>query len=457
MEQKTTFLLKGAETFSQGALDNAALENGDVVIDRVAGRYMQYGAYTSQEMALPAFCNVSISWNAQVPKNTLIEIQVRVLTATGWSGWLSFGKWAPDYPSKSNSAMSEGVFIEGSNITVGVNGGGKGVQVQASLYTNDEKVTPALRLVAVSIRPIAWEKQQGNLLNRALYLPEYRIATHPTIFGASMELPLVLTQLLNRFGADALPEELAYGMTDGASGLCDNPAYGAAFVACCGNESYQAWMDLKDLRAEIRMGCAVAVQLEEGIGAAHKTVRWVALHGFVHDEIMSVDRVLLMNPTADCEDEIACSMTLAAFGRAFTGRAIVIRKHRRGVPRQRPLRTSCYLKKDRTEGAPHGAFMFRSNGEDYPLPEDFNGWIACTLKGGIAHATTAKKTFLPLHKSARGGIIFPDDLLVENARYTIYVVDETATTRTAQIVIPKQLAVSSTSKQPAEPPAMQNK
>ncbi len=399
---------------------------------------MQYGAYTSHERTLPAFCNLNVSWNADVPKNTLVEIKARVLTSNGWSNWLSFGKWAPDYPSTSANEESEGVFLVGDTITVGVQGGGTAVQVHASLFTNDAKITPALRLVAVSVRPLAWEKQQGNLLNHALYLPEYRIASHPTVFGASMELPLVLTELLNRFGADALPEEIAYGMADRADGLCNNAAYGAAFAGCCGHESYQCWMDLKDLRTEIRNSCAVAVQLEEGVGVANQTSRWVALHGFVHDEIMSVDRVLLGDPLATEEDEIACSMTLAAFTRGFTGRAIVMRAKRRGVRRHRPVRQPCYLKPDKAKGATAGAFEFYLRGERYPLSENFNGWIACTAKDDIAHATTAKKTFRTLHKSAGDGVQFPPDLLVEGARYQVYVVDEAATTRTAQVIIPAQ-------------------
>ncbi len=435
MEQKTTVLLTGAETFSQGGLDNVALESGDVIIEQVAGQYMQYGAYTSHEIALPAFCNLNVSWNADLPQNTLIEVQTRVLTANGWSGWLSFGKWAPDYPRKSTPQQSDGVFVEGDTLTVGTAGGASMAQVQVSLFTNDTKRSPALRLIALSIRPLAWEKQQGFLLNHALYLPEYRIANHQTVFGESMELPIVLTELLNRFGADALPEEIAYGMADGANGLCDNASYGAAFAGCCGHMTYQAWLDLNDLRAEIRNSCAVAVQIEQGVGAANKTTHWVALHGFVHDEIMSVDRVLLGNPLAESDDEVACSMTVAAFARGFTGRAIVMRPKRRGVRRQRPVRQTCYLKKDKTEGAEQGAYLFYLRGEVCPLPAQFNGWIGCTMQDGIAHATTAQKPFRQLRKSQNNGVVFPPELLVEGERYTVYAVDEHSVTRTAQIMI----------------------
>ena len=64
MEQKNNLILQGTETFSRGALDNVALENGCLVLDSSAGRYLPYGSYTSPELAMPAFCNLNVSWNA---------------------------------------------------------------------------------------------------------------------------------------------------------------------------------------------------------------------------------------------------------------------------------------------------------------------------------------------------------------------------------------------------------
>ena len=69
MEQRNNLVLQGTETFSRGQLDNVALDNGSVVLDSVAGRYLQYGSYTTPEFAMPAFCNLNVSWNAHAPQN----------------------------------------------------------------------------------------------------------------------------------------------------------------------------------------------------------------------------------------------------------------------------------------------------------------------------------------------------------------------------------------------------
>ena len=70
MEQRNNLVLQGTETFSRGALDNVALESGALVLDSSAGRYLPYGSYTTPEFAMPAFCNLNVSWNASAPHNT---------------------------------------------------------------------------------------------------------------------------------------------------------------------------------------------------------------------------------------------------------------------------------------------------------------------------------------------------------------------------------------------------
>ena len=206
MEQRNNLVLQGTETFSRGQLDNVALDNGSVVLDSVAGRYLQYGSYTTPEFAMPAFCNLNVSWNAHAPQNTMVEVRCRVYAGGNWTGWMSFGKWAPGYPRCScNSQSDDGmIFLMGDTVTVATPGGGTGVQLQVNLSTNDDKVSPAVRLLAAAVRPLAWEKHNGHPLNRRLYLPEYCLNTHDPSFGREMDLPLIMAALMNRWGEDIL-------------------------------------------------------------------------------------------------------------------------------------------------------------------------------------------------------------------------------------------------------------
>ena len=168
MEQRNNLVLQGTETFSRGALDNVALESGALVLDSSAGRYLPYGSYTTPEFAMPPFCNLNVSWNASAPHNTMVEVRCRVYAGNSWTGWMSFGKWAPDYPRRSINAQSDDgmIFLMGDTVTVATPGGGTGVQLQVNLSTNNDKVPPAVRLLAVAVRPLTWEKHHGHPLNR---------------------------------------------------------------------------------------------------------------------------------------------------------------------------------------------------------------------------------------------------------------------------------------------------
>ena len=344
MEQRNNLVLQGTETFSRGQLDNVALDNGSVVLDSVAGRYLQYGSYTTPEFAMPAFCNLNVSWNAHAPQNTMVEVRCRVYAGGSWTGWMSFGKWAPDYPRASISTHSDDglIFLMGDTVTVALPGGGTGVQLQVNLSTNDDKVTPALRLLAAAVRPLAWDKQSGHPINRRLYLPEYCLSAHDPSFGRDMDLPLVMAALMNRWGEDILPEEVAYVMEDKTTGSTSNAAFAAAAAGCCGFPCWQAWMDLQDLREQIHDGCSVAVRIERRIRGQRDPIGvWMGLRGFGHDDAVLADYVLLNDPTADSDGAVNCTMAVTDFARYFTGRAIALRPKPRNTEANRPRRVSC--------------------------------------------------------------------------------------------------------------------
>lgn len=54
------------------------------------------------------------------------------------------------------------IFLMGDTVTVATPGGGTGVQLQVNLSTNDDKVSPAVRLLAAAVRPLAWESTMAT-------------------------------------------------------------------------------------------------------------------------------------------------------------------------------------------------------------------------------------------------------------------------------------------------------
>ena len=62
--------------------------------------------------------------------------------------------------------------------------------------------------------PCPGSGRRGAIINRRLYLPEYSLAGRDPSFGRDMDLSLVMASLMNRWGEDILPEEVAYTMLD---------------------------------------------------------------------------------------------------------------------------------------------------------------------------------------------------------------------------------------------------
>ena len=451
MEQNRNIILYGADRFSRGALDNVTLADGAIYLEDVAGQHVLYGCYTSPEFTMSPFSSVNVSWNANTPKGTVVEAQCRVWAGGRWSGWKSFGKWSPDYPRRSvrdttGDDEEPMVFVMGDTLTVAVPGGASELQMRIFLYTDNEQSTPAVRLLAASVRPLQWVRQSGEMLSRRLYLPEYDIAGHDPSFGASMDLPLTLAAMMNHFGRDVLPEELAYIMADGATADCRNAAYAAAAVGCMGFECYQLWMDTKELRAEIRQGCSVAVELEN-LSPRDSGPVWMGLYGFGCDPAVHADFVLMNDPAAP-RGAVARTMDLEEFERKSTGRVLVMHPTRTRLQACRPLRYTCSLK----PGSVFGTWNFVFRGEASPLPDDFSGWLAVSERNGPVSPTTAGRHFTRIERTLEGGVRLPAEMLKPGARYTLFAVDSTGVLQVAELQLPAKLPVpAENSEKTAEP------
>ena len=145
------------------------------------------------------------------------------------------------------------------------------------------------------------------------------------------------------------------------------------------------------------------------------------------------DFVLLNDPTADTDGAVNCTMALVDFMRYFTGKAIALRPKQRETEADRPRRLRCELH----AGTQPGVYYFERRGEPADLPEDFSGWIACAPHDGVAHATTAHRTFLRCTRTEDGGVQFPPELLAAGGRCSVYAVDQTGTMRVAEVRLPK--------------------
>lgn len=405
MEAKNLYVLNGTEDFMRGELDNVTIQNGQLTLDSVAGRHVLYGCYTSQPVPFPLFDQLLMSWNADTPSGTVVEAQARVLVDGNWTTWSSFGRWSPFLTTRANAKRPPRgpVSVEGNILHLD---GKAAVQAQMRiyLYTEDERLSPCVNLLALSVRPFAFTVKASisRPMQRELRVPAYSQLLRDPLFQGRISLPVCLTGLMNRWGEDVLPEELAHAMYDWADRTCSNLTFGVAAAGCWGYESYAAWCDLPHLREEVRSGFAAAVRLSYpgeypappavaqcGEGSGH----YVNVTGFVNRG--GVDYVLVNDPTAPTNDTAPHAWHLDYFLDVWDGLTLLLHRRREKGGWQKPGRTAVSLLP--CPGSEDLFHLCRA-GEVLELSSDFcgsdgvpRGCLGIIRNGEKVYATTAHK------------------------------------------------------------------
>ena len=86
---KNLYLMSGTDAFTKGGLDNVALTENAVCLEQSGGRYVLYGCFTSPEIRFPAFRQLTVSWNAETPKGTVVELSLIHISEPTRRGLLS--------------------------------------------------------------------------------------------------------------------------------------------------------------------------------------------------------------------------------------------------------------------------------------------------------------------------------------------------------------------------------
>jgi hypothetical protein len=424
--KKNLFLLHDTEAFMRGDLDNVTVLGSTILLDMVTGSYVPYGCYTSPAIPLPLFDALRVSWNADTPNGTVVEMQARVMVDGNWSGWCSFGKWSPYIRRAGAKPMTRGPISLLPDVLRLDSKLGSSAQLRIYLYTQNEKQTPSVGLLGVSVHAVDVIPASGRPLNVRLHLPPYCAERRAPNYRARMDLAISLASLTNRWGADLLPEEFAPAMYDWQEGCHENLSFAAATAACWGFPAWVCWTDLAGLRAELRAGygtvvrlAATPTQLRDGF----PEMRFAALRGFSGSDNQT--RVLLNDPAASSDFAAEISLPIDDFMVAWDNLALCLRPRRACLPGC-PTRTAVSL---RLQGsAAPGVCQFTQNGTARCLPDDFcgtpelpGGILAWSSVDEIPHATTAHKIF-HYAQPIQGGIALPVNPSAP-VRHTVYAIE----------------------------------
>ncbi len=261
---KSLFLLREVADFAAGAFENTAVDEGGIQLGRRGTGHLPEGSYTSPPFLAGRFRRLIPSWNADTPPGTSIEVQVRVQAGGHWSEWFSFGTWCP-YLDRHSPAPhgDERARVEAETLTLLPGApAAESAQIRVHLRSDEEKCTPTVQLMALATQPEAPGEAAGFYAgDRVLEIPAYSALVRDPAIAERMGGATSLAMLMNRWGADVLPEEVARAIYDTGAGTYENLAFLSALGGVYGFECYVGYGGLELLRREVWLGHGIAAKV----------------------------------------------------------------------------------------------------------------------------------------------------------------------------------------------------
>lgn len=422
--RRTLFLLKNVSDFAPGAFENTAVEDGSVQLGRSAGTYLHSGCYTSPAFQVSPFLQLIPSWNASTPRGTAVEVQVRVAAGGSWSRWFGFGKWSPFIRRGSPPPQADEIAkTEAELLQVEQGASADMAQVRIFLYSDDQMVSPKVQLLAVAIKPIREEEREASRTERLLQIPAYSALVRDPAIANRIASPTSLSMLMNRWGKDTLPEEVARAAYDTGAGKYGNLSFITAIAGSYGYECYMQYTGVETLRQEVRRGNAAGANVRyrapalgeeeqekevppslaglpvlEG-AAADSHGHLLVVRGFVKRE--GEEWVVLNDPLAPADSEVMKEMSLERFEKIYTGLCMVLHKGPKEARDAAPRRMVGEISQEGDD------LQLTAHGEEiYPgkiKPKDASLLTVCyTLPEGVAYASAAQKKFYYLAADESG-------------------------------------------------------
>ena len=441
---KSLFVLRDVADFAAGAFENTAVEEGGIQLGRMGTGHLPEGSYTSPPFPAGKFRQLIPSWNADTPPGTSVELQVRVQVKGKWSHWFSFGIWCPYQDRSSPEPHSDdwaSIDAETLSLLPDVQPA-ESAQVRVRLHSEEETYTPTVRLVAVAVRPETPAEEGPTATSRTLELPGYSCLVRDPSIAGRIGGATSLAMLMNRWGEDVLPEEIARAVYDIGAGTYENLSFLSAVGGLYGFECHIGFGGTALLRREIWLGHGVAAQVryrapafgedkEEGEpteteqsdprplmpqATVDSAGHLVVVSGF--EEEGGVSFVLLNDPMAPTNEAVARKVPLSLFEQMFTGIYLTLHRGPKSAGKQKPRRKAVQLSLD------HGEIHLYDK-EETLIPGRFTkeelsrSTLCYILSSPVAYASTAQRQFYYPRPDENGTLKF-EQKNAFNRRLTFY-------------------------------------
>lgn len=302
------------------------------------------------------FDTLVLSFCADTPKGTWIELQARVRIAEEMTNWFSWGLWSPFIDRHSINAADDHATLDTDTLKINNGKLADGIQLRANLHTNDAGQKPVLRSVHLAVKntQAACEEPLHARCDAFAPTPCYSQMVRAPRIGGVICSATTIAMLLAQKGECVLPEEIALHNFDSAYEGCGNWCFSTACAASYGYEAYVRYASLDDVLAELTAGNAVGASVSYSNDPNHERLPYVenapcstpghllVVCGFETSK-EGQQFAIVHDPAAKSNDEVERRYPLEQFLRAWSNRLIYVVHASHSEPRSIPVRVPAGL------------------------------------------------------------------------------------------------------------------
>ena len=325
------------------------------------------------------------------------------------------------------------------------------------LRREENAAAPVLRLLGVTTRlskadRLVNQEPKVNIDNPA---PGYCQNIRDPNIGFGMCSPTTATVQMNSMGADLLPEESAMACWDHTYEGHGNWAFTMAMAGSFGFETWLAFANADQLRAELLKGHPIGVNAAYSNTHERATERAPYVEntpGYTPGHLLTVRGLevdsegrewLLVNDSYGKPDsQTFRRYPMEQFIHAWSGLMYIVRPRLAGAGSGSPYRKAAKLVKTNFGDE----FRLVVDGEELPLDPHFNGGrrcctgiIAYTMDDAFNYATTANRPFHYTKATVNGNVFIPAKAMLsanplgENAAIHVFIINDRGVTYTADL------------------------
>jgi hypothetical protein len=309
-------------------LNRTALKSGSDTSGRYNNGTYLYGRYTGPVVAR-TFKQAIISWQANTPQGTWIEVELRTRVGDTWTKWYSMGVWnEANQPFKRHSVAGQGdTYANVATDTLAMKLTPNAVQARFTLFTTSSSTTPTVRSYGISFTN--GTDQAGTVPSTGkrsnLAVPKRSQMVYPDggeVWCSPTSSSMVMAYWGNVTGQTALVRTVPTvkdGVWDYVYNGGGNWTFNTAYAAAAGLEGKVARMtSLAEVEAWTAAGVPVAVSIAYAEGELDGTpIRKSGGHILVIRGFDAGGNVLVNDPAASTNEGVALTYNRLQFERVW--------------------------------------------------------------------------------------------------------------------------------------------